>query len=169
MNQRVISLSHFGHDLITTGQPQNPNENSSVVATRQFKMLCKTTSNTHHVLTLETGKRLWRRIESKFSSEENFGIHAIEAGMPTVVLPFLRPYFTAKSLTMLLISSVPLNCNNCFISSIICSVSDIESHPVSGYHTPVCGLVFLTSKWRRKVHVICNPATGEFLNLPKVL
>ncbi|WZZ27894.1 hypothetical protein YC2023_011295 [Brassica napus] len=42
---------------------------------RQFKMLCKTTSNTHHVLTLETGKRLWRRIESKFSSEENFGIH----------------------------------------------------------------------------------------------
>ncbi|WZZ27893.1 LOW QUALITY PROTEIN: hypothetical protein YC2023_011294 [Brassica napus] len=71
MNQRVISLSHFGHDLITTAQSQNPNENSSVVATR-------------------------------------------------------------------------------------------------GYHTPVCGLVFLTSKWRRKVHVICNPVTGEFLNLPKV-
>ncbi|KAH0903584.1 hypothetical protein HID58_043087 [Brassica napus] len=98
MNQRVISLSHFGHDLITTAQSQNPNENSSVVATRrkvhvicnpvtgeflnlpkkknlpkvkepksnptktemfyfgydpigrQFKMLCKTTSNTHHKL-----------------------------------------------------------------------------------------------------------------------
>ena len=42
---------------------------------RQFKVLCKTTSNTHHVLTLETGKRLWRRIESKFNFEKNFGIH----------------------------------------------------------------------------------------------
>ncbi|KAF2584600.1 hypothetical protein F2Q70_00036390 [Brassica cretica] len=59
MSQRAISLSHFGHDLITTAQPQNPNEKSSVVATRQFKVLCKTTSNTHHVLTLETGKRLY--------------------------------------------------------------------------------------------------------------
>ncbi|KAL0666893.1 hypothetical protein Bca4012_029597 [Brassica carinata] len=34
--------------------------------------------------------------------------------------------------------------------------------------TPVCGLVLLHG-WRRKVRVICNPATGEFLTLPKVL
>ncbi|CAA7046987.1 unnamed protein product [Microthlaspi erraticum] len=38
---------------------------------KQFKVLCMTSSpcerpNTHRVLTLESGKRLWRRIECKF-------------------------------------------------------------------------------------------------------
>ncbi|KAJ4912891.1 F-box associated ubiquitination effector family protein [Raphanus sativus] len=34
--------------------------------------------------------------------------------------------------------------------------------------TPVCGLVLIQG-WRRKMRVVCNPATGEFLTLPKVL
>ncbi|XP_024014424.1 putative F-box protein At1g53360 [Eutrema salsugineum] len=44
---------------------------------RQFKVLCMTSSsderpNTHQVLTLETGKRSWRRIEHKFHFIKNF-------------------------------------------------------------------------------------------------
>ncbi|RID78423.1 hypothetical protein BRARA_A01259 [Brassica rapa] len=35
-------------------------------------------------------------------------------------------------------------------------------------YSPVCGLVLLQG-CERKVRVVCNPATGEFLTLPKVL
>ncbi|KAL0873574.1 hypothetical protein Bca101_023279 [Brassica carinata] len=38
----------------------------------------------------------------------------------------------------------------------------------SSTSTPVCGLVLLHG-WRKKVRVICNPATGEFRPLPRVL
>ncbi|KAJ4912900.1 F-box associated ubiquitination effector family protein [Raphanus sativus] len=35
--------------------------------------------------------------------------------------------------------------------------------------TPVCGLFLLQERRKKKVRVVCNPATGEFLTLPKVL
>ncbi|KAL0699155.1 hypothetical protein Bca4012_055277 [Brassica carinata] len=44
---------------------------------KQFKVLCMTSSyderpNTHQVLTLESGKRVWRRVERKFHFEKNY-------------------------------------------------------------------------------------------------
>ncbi|ESQ55124.1 hypothetical protein EUTSA_v10027194mg [Eutrema salsugineum] len=62
--------------------------------------------------------------------------------------------------------------NSCQKNSGLVATRYYKSFPEyvpSSYRTQqVCGLVFL-QKWNRKVRVICNPATGQFLTLPKVL
>uniref|UniRef100_M4DWF8 F-box domain-containing protein n=1 Tax=Brassica campestris TaxID=3711 RepID=M4DWF8_BRACM len=56
--------------------------------------------------------------------------------------------------------------NSCLVPTPYHTSSFPEYLP-SDICSTVCGLVLLQG-WKRKVRVICNPATGEFLTLPKV-
>ncbi|CAN6826174.1 unnamed protein product, partial [Brassica oleracea] len=79
-----------------------------------------------------------------------------------------RFLFTVKANGKLLFYSSPRPHNPDDNSSLVASpynTSFPEYFP-SDICSTVCGLVLLQG-WKRKVPVICNPATGEFLTLPK--
>ncbi|XP_056857523.1 putative F-box protein At1g53360, partial [Raphanus sativus] len=82
-----------------------------------------------------------------------------------------RLLFTVKAKGKLLLYSTPQphnpDDNSCLVATPY-HTSFPEYFP-SDMCSTVCGLVLLQEYWKIKVRVICNPVTGQFLTLPKVL